>query len=553
MALTMTLDVEGLLKPLPPEAASGDDPRESDSFAQMSAEIDKLSSLTAESLPNWSRVEQLASTHLKTQAKDYLVASWLSEAWVRRYELNGLAAGLTLLAGITREHWDTAVPPVKRLRGRRNAIAWWIDRVKQHLEKQTDDDIPIELSEALVGAAKQLDELLAQKDPDADSLLSLISLLQRIPVKPQAPAAPEEQPDSGEDVNSPAMAPPNDVDAAQDTSGSTPSQHRTAASGKPSLAIATSEDTKIEINSLDDLSAVLRPVQDYISLVGPALFSFDHTNPLSIQFTRFAARAHISEMPLATGGQTAISPPAIAILDAFEKISSSKNAEGLIEFCESRVREYPFWIDLDYHSAKGFSALGPSGARMRDTIIDLMLNFLRRMPGIEHFSFSDGTPFAQADTLAWIERCRQERSGQGPADAFGQAKQEANALLSDGKPREAMGLLQEFISGTRSQRDQFRARLVLIEMCLEQATHANPLALVKPLTYDCQRLGLDQWEPELATQAWQLSARAARQGLSSSDQTITDGVHGRYQEALEEAVAHLAALDFEAATKFNAS
>ncbi|HEY7803661.1 MAG TPA: type VI secretion system protein TssA [Orrella sp.] len=544
----MTPDVQKLLQPLPPDAPGGQDPRDTDTYAQMSLEIDKLASLTAETLPNWSRIEQLASDYLEKQSKDYLVASWLSEAWTRRYELSGVAAGLTLIAGITAHYWDTAIPPVKRLRGRRNAISWWTDRVNQLLEKQTDDTITAELSESLVKAAKDLDELLAIKDPDANSMLTLIGHLERIPV--EQPPAVEQVPSTDATAHN---APPEPSTGAltdpTSTAQATPNQPPETTAGT-APALPQVPEGKLEIKSLSDLTSLLRPVQDYIARVGPALFDFDHANPLSIQFTRFAARAHISEMPPAENGQTAISPPAVAISDAFERISNSKNAEGQIEFCESRIREYPFWLDLDYHSAKGYRSLGPSGAKMRDTIIDLLLNFLRRMPGIEHYSFSDGTPFARTETIAWIERCRQERSGQGPVDAFGLTRQEANSLLSDGKTQEALGVLQTFISNTRSQRDQFRARLALVELNLEQADQANALSLVQPLTDDCLRLNLDQWEPELANQAWQLSARIAQQLLKSDDPSIPLAVRDRYQKAFDEAIVHLASLDFESAAQF---
>lgn len=556
----MTPDVQKLLKPLPSDTSRDQDPRDTDAYAQMNLEIGKLASLTAESLPNWSRIEQLASDYLEKQSKDYLVASWLSEAWTQRYELKGVAAGLALMAGITEHYWDTAIPPVKRLRGRRNAISWWTDRVNQLLEKQTDDTITAELSESLVKAAKDLDELLAIKDPDASSLLTLIGQLQRIPIE-QPPLAeqapPVEQPKPSEQAPAPDATTENSdpPESAGTLPNPAPATQATPSELPPTTASSTITapevpDGKLEINSLSDLTSLLRPIQEYIARVAPALFEYDHANPLSIQFTRFAARAHISEMPPAENGQTAISPPAVAISDAFERVSNSKNAEGLIEFCESRIREYPFWLDLDYQSAKGYRSLGPSGAKMRDTIIDLLLNFLRRMPGIEHYSFSDGTPFARTETIAWIERCRQERSGQGPADAFGLAKQEATSLLSDGKVDEAIGILQAFISNTRSQRDQFRARLTLVELNLEQAGQANALSLVQPLTDDCLRLNLDQWEPELANQAWQLSACIAQKLLNSVDESIPVAVRERSHKAFDEAIAHLAALDFGAAAQF---
>lgn len=547
----MNLDVEPLLVPISEESPGGVDSRESEVYAQISDEINKLTNLKSDSIPNWIRIEQLAVNFLKEQSKDFLVSAWLAESWNQRYALDGLAAGLLLQAKLSEKFWETGFPSIKRIRGRRNAILWWTDRATNWLESQAEETITAELSQKLLTSANELDKILSEKDPEAPSLSTLIGHLRRIPVEdPPKPAEPS------------PISVEKDSTIATDTtqisqSLSTPSTVALNAVA-PSTAAQTTQNKTFnsasltqnsQINSFDDLYTALKPAQEYLAQLGPALYAFDSSNPLVIHFSRFAARSSIFQLPKSTNGQTVVSPPPIAIIDIFEKITKSKNAQGLIEFCESRIRTFPFWLDLDCQSARGFSMMGAAGIHMRNTVVDTLLNFLDRLPGVDQLLFSDGTPFANIDTLAWIKRCRQERSSVGATDAFDAAKSNAMNARVEGKSEQAVNELQLFISNTNSKRDQFRARVALVEMILSDRPDADLRALVQPLIDDCEKQKLDQWEPELAASAWALKARAAKQVVMSKSPDITVAYREAAHTEMQEAIKHLSIVDFASAVK----
>ncbi len=547
----MALDVEALLQPITLDNTN-EEPRESARFTEMEREIDKLASLTADSLPNWNRIEQLGCEFLTQQSKDFLVASWLSEAWIQRHAMLGVSAGLGLFGGLIDKYWETSIPPVARLRGRRNAMLWWIDRVTEWLEKQTDVAIGADLAERMLFNAKALDALLAEKDPEGSSIARLLGHLQRIPVEQPTVAAPTEPAQAAATVTPDSLPDQADSNATASTEVATPVPAAPIAPQTvpaPAAVKTPNFPGAIEINSFDDVVRLLKPAQDYIAQVGPALFAFDHAHPLAIYLTRFAARASIYEIPPATNEQTAIGPPPVAIVDAFEKISGSKNSQGLVEFCESRIRAFPYWLDLDYHSARGFSMMGSAGAKMREAIIDMVLAFVNRLPTIEQFTFSDGRPFASLETITWIKQCRQERSGGGQQDAFGEIQTQAQTQIAEGQLIRAQEILQGYIVGNRSQREQFRARLVLVQVMLAQDPQADLLPLVEPLIEDCLRLNLDQWEPELASKAWELKARAARQVVMSANAELDTNRRTVARHQFEDAVKHLSVVDFAAAVR----
>lgn len=541
----MPLDLDVILNTIS-QPTDDQDPRESERFVEMGKEIEKLSSLSASAIPNWQRIEKLGTEFLSQQSKDFLVASWLGEAWTQRYAMQGVSAGLGLMEGLTTRYWEQAIPPLNRLRGRRNAMLWWIERLTIWLEKQTEITIDQDLSTTIISRVRNFDSALSDKDSEAPSLSKLISLLERIPV--EALDIPREMPVGGIDrTESPVSQDPSTPIASP-----SPLQPVTQkVTSSPSTAIQLPNiSNDIEINSLDDFVKLLGPAQDYISQIAPVLFKFDHVHPLTIYLTRFSARASILELPPFANGQTSISSPPIAIVDAFEKISTSKNALGLIDFCESRIRAYPFWLDLDYHSARGFSMMGSAGANMCQSIIDMVLAFVDRIPGIENLSFSNGEPFANMETLAWIKQCRLQRTGSGQEDSFSVMHRQAMAHIADGKIDSAQQILQKFIAENRSQREQFRARLALVQLSLSQDTLSDQLALLDPLIEDCLRLNLDQWEPELASETWQLRVRAAYQALNNSGNKIEATRLTWIREELDRALKHLSVVDFLAASRF---
>ncbi len=539
----MHIDVESLLLPISETLPGGVDSRESEEYVHINDEINKLTNLTSDSIPNWIRIEQIAVKFLKEQSKDFLVSAWLSESWVQRYASDGLAAGLLLQAKLSEQFWETGFPTVARIRGRRNAILWWTDRAVNWLESQPEETIKEELSQRLLKSANELDKTLSEKDPDAPSLAILIGHLQRIPV--EEPPKPAELPANSADTPSNISSDIKQAPNAPPTTIAAPSGVVPPSQSKSISSTALTLNN--QISNLDDLYTALKPAQDYVAQLGPALYAFDPSNPLVIQFSRFAARSSVFQLPKSTNGQTVVSAPPIAIIDIFEKITKSKNAQGLVEFCESRIRTYPFWFDLDCQSARGFGMMGAAGIRMRDTIVETLLNFLDRLPGIDQLLFSDGTPFANIDTLAWLKRCRQERSGVGTFDAFDVAKGNAMMANGEGKADQAINELQTFMANTRSKRDQFRARVALIEMILSNRSDTDLRPLVQPLIDDCEKQNLDQWEPDLAASAWALKARAARQVTMSKSLDITPAQREAAHADLQDAIKHLSIVDFASA------
>ena len=123
MASEPILDIDELLKPISDDSPAGNDLRNDESplsayntmkdarQAARSAErqnmFDKHNSEADES---WSKVIDLAPDIIKNSAKDLEIASWLTEALIRRHGFQGLRDGFRLIQGLIDSFWDNLYP-----------------------------------------------------------------------------------------------------------------------------------------------------------------------------------------------------------------------------------------------------------------------------------------------------------------------------------------------------------------------------------------------------------------------------------------------------------
>lgn len=544
----MMLTIAPLLTPISETTPAGNEARSSEAYEAVAAEIEKLTSLSNTGPVDWALIEQQGAELLATQTKDFMLAAWLSAAWVERHGIEGLQAGLSLHAGYIDHYWETGFPPLKRVRGRRNALSWWIERSTQWLNVQALPALPPELCDTLVETAKTVDQRLSEIDPEAPALASFIRQLQNLDrlesaasLNPQnvleAPQAPDPR------AATPAMA-----------TGS-PAVHNAPASAlkSPDISLAALPAMPGDVTSLNDIITALNPVNHALGQLSTALMTLDRFQPLAIEMGRFAARSTVFESPPSQGhATTAIMPPPVAIADAFQTICEAGNALGIIEFCESRIQTFPFWLDLDFQSARGFAMLGEPGARMRQAVIKNVLSFVDRLPGIEQLKFSDGTPFASEQTKQWLDECKALQARTIDDNATEQAFALARKTLQTGDADAAVSMYHDLCTQTTTRRDQFRARIAMAELFISIHGNADPVPFVQALADECQSYRLADWEPDLAAYAWRTILDACRQALSLPIARDDPAKRARYQQLNELALQQLAAIDFPAAMRYSA-
>jgi len=510
----MIEDISKILAPISTDAPAGKDCRNGDLYQLLAAEIELMSSLNASRLIDWNVVDDKAKNILETEAKDFLVAVWYGAAQIEKHGIDGLSVAFTVLNSLFNQYWETAYPPVSRLRGRRNAIVWWLDRTTEWLPTASVRPLTQEEYEQLVALAQTFDQSFGEKDSESPNCSQLIRAIKALEViqpepEPEPSLAPEKtSQEASEPVEDSATTQAAKV---QTLSPSTPDMPSSVA--PTSLPPVVMKDAKT-LASFEDVLQAIEPTRAYLGQLSEVVAKVAPGNPFAIHLTRFAARAHLQALPTNKNNLTLIPPPSQTDLKMFSMVCEAKNPENIVSFCEARIETFPFWFDLDHQAALGYAMMGEGGKKMATAIIDELLTFLSRLPNIEKFTFSDKNfPFANSECLAWINTCLEQRQGGGATDEFSQVKKIADQFLGDGKVQESMQTYQHFVDHTRSLRDQFRARLEMVNLLFTANIDSDLLPLIEPLLNICRDNDLGRWEPALAIRAWSYQVKAIQRKM----------------------------------------
>ena len=112
--------VDGLLGPVPGDAPGGRWLRYERAYMELSKsreEDDPNLPLGEWERPlvkaNWKQVAADCVKLLREDSKDFQIAAWLCDAWVRLHQMDGLRAALALVAGLAQRHWEHAWPAIE--------------------------------------------------------------------------------------------------------------------------------------------------------------------------------------------------------------------------------------------------------------------------------------------------------------------------------------------------------------------------------------------------------------------------------------------------------
>ncbi len=192
--------------PIPGAEAVGQSARYEPEFERLQAEIDKLTALSG-AAPDWQAVLSDSSAVLAGKSKDLMAASYLCAALRETRGWAGLADGLNLIKTMLATFWEPMHPA--KLRARKAAIDWLLDRMKSVLER-----VPVGAGEradaeaclALIDGIVAFGEGRWENDPPTVWALGQI-IKDKVAAIPAAPVAAGKPAAPGNATGSPAGGP----------------------------------------------------------------------------------------------------------------------------------------------------------------------------------------------------------------------------------------------------------------------------------------------------------------------------------------------------------
>jgi type VI secretion system protein VasJ len=458
------------------------DIRQDPGFERLQNEVAKMSNPSASGAVDWTSIDQLTESLLtRDYSPDLLVVCYRVAALLKTRGLGGLLDGLQGLRNTLEAQWETLTPPLARLRGRRNALQWLVDRIKLCADHDGWPTLAAQqgtLVDGLRLALQEIDGLLAERDEQAPSFRVLITLVKAIPVEM---AVPEH---AAGDVHCDGAGEQEIASGVQDV--------------RPSAASALLDEPEDGERALVVALARLDEIAD-------GLLDVSLENPLAYRLKRVAAWAMLEAPLVRHERQTYLPAPLAALDDALHALTQRQADADLIRFTQAQLSRYPFWLDLNYVAVLAMERLGAPFDGPRKEIIGETARLFDRLPELEALTFASGKPFADTSTRQWLGALRATRAAAARAQGVASqgvptGAQSANAShggLKNGAA--AMTCAPEAVhENAAAPGEKFRQRLDFCERLLAQRSEIDVRAIARVILADIDRYTLTEWDPPLA-------------------------------------------------------
>lgn len=481
------------IDPISPEAPAGKAAKLDPDFEFVMNEVAKLDAVSGGTV-NWEQVLEKGESLLQKTTKDLKLAAHLAYGLYVTQGLDGLSTGLVGVAEMMSSFWPTLFPEATRMRGRVGALVWLISKLGQVLPSRKVGGADREALEALAVATKRLSEVSREKFAnDCPALGPLVDAVERLRATVPAEAAPPPPP-----PQQAAPPPPSQPQAAPPPSQAAPQ------AAAPALQAPSAAPLADAAGTVDFLRQIGTSLAEAASLVRRA----NMADPTSYRILRTGLWLHMSQAP-GSGGKSQIPPLPAQVRTQLERMSTNGKWSEVLDESESNFGQFRFALDLQYYTATALAGLGDSHRAAKEAVVIEVASLLKRMPPLLDLHAGDGSPLVGPETRSWIEsEVLTQPAGasggaaKGPAKAAaaadGAPAEDARALLSAGKPAEAIGLLQVKVLSASGGRARFLARLELAKLCVAAGNKALARTLYEGLDKECVERNLDEWDPALS-------------------------------------------------------
>ena len=499
--------LEALLAPI--DGGVGQDVSYDTTFEAMKAEVDKLQAIEGGKL-DWQSLVSSGVELLSERSKDFRVALYYAAARGNLGGLPGLLEGLVLVAELNKAFWEPMYPPLKRPKARGNLIGWYSDVVGPAVQAfnpgLAERPICLAIDQVSQGLDSEFREKLGEAYPGMGALREGVRLLMgRLPPEPPPPPPPGIEP-----------PPPSSRAVQLQQQQQQQQQQPQAAAGV--MAGGPSPEAIVDVDS------ALRVLGDGVALFAKAadvMLQANEADPVGFRLGRLAAWLLVNEAPPNEDGRTQIPPPPPTLMPNVRELTDAMNWQGVANVADMGATESPYWLDGVRILVQALDMLGETHARARAVVVGELGALLARVPELLGLTFSDGSPFADDDTKAWIASTVQGGGGGGGgAPAAGPVDKvlvEAKQLASEGQLAPAVALMTRAIGQTAGAPLRFKARLELAKMCLDAGLPEIAGAELEGLERIAEQHRLIDWEPKLCTDLYAYLYRARRDASRNND------------------------------------
>ncbi|EZI23733.1 MULTISPECIES: type VI secretion system protein TssA [Pseudomonas] len=448
--------VKRLLTPIDPGQPAGHFDLEDETYQAIDQEMVKLGGLREGDI-DWPYIDEASRQYLAIQCKHWRIIGHLQAVWLRTRQWARWADALGLIAGMVELYWDSAYPkpgPTGYLNKRKQVqrLLGDIGRVLPTLERSSFEPAYQAAAELALANLQRCVES-AKLDP------APLDALQRQLDKYSEPVVATE-----------------------------PSRVATSGNALDS-AFFTSPKPQAPSNEREQRRALLSMAEQ--------INQQDPYDPTGYQLRRLGLWSHLRTAPLITRDRrTELTAVPKDIVDGYQDALNHNALDpNLLLRVEKSVCASPYWLRGSYLAAQVASRLAMEqvAAAIRQTCE----RFVCRLPALLELCFSDGTPFVDAQTQAWITGADQTQATGSPVQEYASLRDQLTTQLNTEGVEVVLLRLQDLHATHDAPRQRSYATVIAADLLASRglAWLANDLyASVARLMRDTTA---QDWEPEL--------------------------------------------------------
>jgi len=496
------------------ESSCGINAKYEPSFEALEAELAKQESLNAETV-DWKEVKALATDLLQNTTKDFLVASYLTHALTVTEGYTGLLVGIKILESFAENYWLESFPPAKRLRARKTAVEWMVEKTNHYLEQSPPTNKENEIIIEIAKSIKNLDMALSEKmESQAPTMSDLNRSLKRLKQSAEFEVKEAELKAAPKVVTpSPAAEPTPTVESAtaEPVVADEVTQPVVAAPIKTQVTNTSKAATVNSgpIGSDVDAKKLYKQVQDALRQLAEFHGSEKPSDPKRYRYSRSALWDSLDKLPPNKDNKTQLPKPPADKFKKLQELFEQGDFASVIAQAEKSAAKMPYWFDGQRLIASSLEALGGEYTKSSQALIDELKQFISRVPTIIKLCYSDGTPFADEQTQMWLATqvlVSNESDSGNTTDSLDEFFKDAQKLAANGKLDEGLVLLKNIPSN--SIRDNYRAKIAGAELVAQSGQVKIAIPLLERLITETKKITALDWETDLTIKAYSILVQA---------------------------------------------
>jgi len=475
--------------------------------------------------PNYQVCIDLASGILREKSKDLRVAGWLCFAWYRTDKIPGFINGLNLIRELLKKYGAGLFPtnPVYKVKALQTLnSARFVKLLEQEVINSDQAGLFLEAAKAFEQFSAEIRSQIPQPDLELKDLgrvlaahaASASQILTQPPSKEAPPPAKAAQ----------KVPPPK-------TDRETGPQEKTAGPGKeekkiPGAAGLSSKDFQVA-SEKDALVAFKKALK----------FFFQEEKEDSKKFEPFLygiSRSLVWGKLILTSGEEGVtqeSSPDSAIMNTLQGWQTNRDWDKLIPAVELNFLDddshFKCWLTGQRYVVRALEQKGGSAAKAAEEIKFHLARLLMRFPQMPGLKFNNRAPFADDETLKWIDEDVKTSLGQDKNGAsllppilgedyepINQEYLKACAELPQ-KFEENLQLMERGLAGESRRKGQFLRLLNIANYYFRAKQSSLAKVRLSHLLKKVEEYQLAEWEPALCTAVWEAAYIVNRKLIDS--------------------------------------